>query len=565
MTSITSASSVPVLTQSFSSVSSSTIASSSRLPETPIKKETSETSLSDPNSSSKKRRISESNDDQEDDDDEDLGDSSFASASPSKPSNTGGRRKASDEERKARLEARQARNRLSAQYSRERKKAYVEQLEGSVNTLKAENTLLRSQRDQDQLIRQTLEAKLKDSQLRIDTLETIIRTVAPSLAPLLMSSSSSSSSSSSTVSSSAFAAPSTSAIASQLDTGLSADLASFLQNTGLTNKEVSLPLAIAAPASTASSLSLGTSSQQTSNEGFDGSAGTEVSAQAKVGSNVDVNGSSVVNQGYPLASQISVLAPEQPSTIAAGPRVTLSQHPIEAKAAGVAREAEALLSNFIDLDAKFANSDAAAAAKDQGASASSASSQTVSVGQGNAAAATAGALRSASASAGELASLGSGRGESGFSGSNSNEDMHSKFNTISLPNDMDDKDVDLQQRFQLLNSPLLPNEKNVWELATDAMLQDIYGKTSEDTSADYSAPSVSASDASTHTDASAGSSPFDLVDLDIEIEEPLHLNIGLDENETMDASNGYLHTTGHVGKADASPMDWPGLLASLVA
>lgn len=174
-------------------------------------------------------------------------------------------------------------------------------------------------------------------------------------------------------------------------------------------------------------------------------------------------------------------------------------------------------------------------------------------------------MRSASASAGELASLGSGRGESGFSGSNSNEDMHSKFNTISLPNDMDDKDVDLQQRFQLLNSPLLPNEKNVWELATDAMLQDIYGKTSEDTSADYSAPSVSASDASTHTDASAGSSPFDLVDLDIEIEEPLHLNIGLDENETMDASNGYLHTTGHVGKADASPMDWPGLLASLVA
>ena len=270
MTSITSASSVPVLTQSFSSVSSSTIASSSRLPETPIKKETSETSLSDPNSSSKKRRISESNDDQEDDDDEeDLGDSSFASASPSKPSNTGGRRKASDEERKARLEARQARNRLSAQYSRERKKAYVEQLEGSVNTLKAENTLLRSQRDQDQLIRQTLEAKLKDSQLRIDTLETIIRTVAPSLVPLLMSSSSSSSSSSSTVSSSAFAAPSTSAIASQLDAGLSADLAySLLQNTGLTNKEVSLPLAIAAPASTASSsLSLGTSSQQTSNEG----------------------------------------------------------------------------------------------------------------------------------------------------------------------------------------------------------------------------------------------------------------------------------------------------------
>lgn len=130
---------------------------------------------------------------------------------------------------------------------------------------------------------------------------------------------------------------------------------------------------------------------------------------------------------------------------------------------------------------------------------------------------------------------------------------------------MEGKDADLQQRFQLLNSPLLPSERSVWELATDAMLQDIYGKTSEDTSADFSAPSVSASDVSTHTDASAGSSPFDLVDLDIEIEEPLHLNIGLDDNETMNAANGFLHTTGHVGKADASSMNWPGLFASLVA
>lgn len=265
MTSTTSASTMPALPQP--SLSPSAIASSSRLLETPVKKEASEPTLSENTSSSKKRKISEYNDDQEADE-EDLEDSSFSSASPSKPSNTGGRRKASDEERKARLEARQARNRLSAQYSRERKKAYVEQLEGTVNSLKAENTSLRSQRDQDQLVRQTLEAQLKDSQLRINTLETILRTVAPSLVPLLMSSSSSPSSSISS-SSSAPAAPSTSAIAPQLDAGLSADIASALvQNNGLTNKAVSLPLAIAAPASTASSsLSLGTSSQQTLNEG----------------------------------------------------------------------------------------------------------------------------------------------------------------------------------------------------------------------------------------------------------------------------------------------------------
>ncbi|SJX63752.1 uncharacterized protein SRS1_14500 [Sporisorium reilianum f. sp. reilianum] len=578
----TSASAMPVsstVSSTSSSSSPSTTASSSRLLETPVKKEATEGSLADSTSSSKKRKINNDDDeDQEDMDDDDCDESSFSSAaSPSKPNHTGGRRKASDEERKARLEARQARNRLSAQYSRERKKAYVEQLEGSVNTLKAENTLLRQQREDDLVLRHALDAKLKESQLRVATLESILRTVAPSLVPLLGSSSlSSSSSSSPSSSSSAFAASSSSTLAPQFDAGLSATLASALmQNNGLVNKEVSLPLTIAAPPSTASStLSLDTLSHQSSNEGvrlpaadvftqFDGVAGNQ-SALARVGSNVDVNGSSIVNQGYPLASQISATAPEQPSSMAASAHISAPQHPVEAKAAaGVAREAEALLSNFIDLDAKFAYGDATSAPQDQGASTPAASSQPLSVGQDPAAAAAAaGASRSASASAGDFAGLstasaGPGEGVSGSSSSsiqssenNNIENGESTiFSTISLS-----KEQDPQQRFQLLNSPLMPTERNVWELATDAMLQDIYGN-KDDIAADNADSSVSASDASSsEMDVlSAGSSPFDLVDLDIEIEEPMQFNIGLGDED------------GCHQKADAATLDWPGLLASLVA
>lgn len=265
MSSTTTAASTPLLPQP-STASSSVIASSSRFPETPDKKDVSGSVLTDPSSSNKKRKVLDTQDDDEADD-EDLDDSLSSSASPSRPANTGGRRRPSDEERKARLEARQARNRISAQSSRERKKAYVDQLEKLVNTLKAENTSLRQQRDQDHLVRQSLEAKHKDSQIRIHTLETILRTVAPSLGPLLVSSSSSSSPLAST--SPALAAPSTSTIAPQFDAGVSAEIASvLLQSNGLATKEESLPLAIAAPASTASpSLSFGTSGQQTSNEG----------------------------------------------------------------------------------------------------------------------------------------------------------------------------------------------------------------------------------------------------------------------------------------------------------
>ncbi|CDR87308.1 uncharacterized protein SPSC_00434 [Sporisorium scitamineum] len=558
-----------------SSSSPSAIASSSRLAETPVK-EVLDGFLLDSASSSKKRKIDDA--DHEDIDDEDCEQSSSSATPPSKPNHTGGRRKATDEERKARLEARQARNRLSAQHSRERKKAYVEKLEGVINALKAENTLLCQQRQDEQALRQALEAKLKESQLRVASLETILqttlRTIAPSLVPLLASSSSSATSS---TPSSAFAASSTSALAPQFDAGLSANLASaLLQNNGLASKDVHLPLTIAAPVSTASStLSLDSLSQQSSNEGiclpaadvftqFDGVAGKQ-GALASVGSNVDVNGSSIVSQGYPLASQISVPAPEQPSSIAANTRTSPSQHPVEAKAAaGVAREAEALLSNFIDLDAKFANGDATSAPQDQGASTPAASSQYVPMGEGHASAAT-GASRSASASAGDFASLNTasaGPGEGAIGSSSSNESKGNNdikdgestiFSTISLSH-ADTEKQDDQHRFQLLDSLLL-TERNVWELATDAMLQDIYGNKDDMAAVDSADSSVSTSDASSsEMDVlSAGSSPFDLVDLDIEIEEPMQFSIGLDDEDVCHQ------------KADAAALDWPGLMASLAA
>ncbi|GAK65538.1 uncharacterized protein PAN0_009c3755 [Moesziomyces antarcticus] len=507
------------------SSSSSATPSSSRLP--------------DSTSSAKKRKMDESHDDEDDDDEEnDLDESSSASNSPSKAANTGGRRKASDEERKARLEARQARNRLSAQYSRERKKAYMEQLEGSINALKTENTLLRQQRDQDQLVRQSLESKLKEAQIRVHTLETILRTVAPSLVPLLMSSSSSSSSVSLPSASSANAASSTSSTAPQLAAESSADLASALLQNAVPAADVFTP--------------------------FDGVAGNGASAVPKVGSNVDANGSSIVAQGYPLANQISVSAAEQPSSIAADSRSALCEPAAEAKASRAAVEAEAILSHFIDLDAKFANSDAAAAAQDQGASAPAASTPFVSVGEVHAAAAAGGALRSAEAAAGGLAGLSTvfaGAHDASTASDMSHGDPF-KFNTISLaPTDIDgSKEQDAQQRFALLNSALLPSERSVWELATDAMLEDIYGK-AQDAEADSADTSLATTDASSHSEGSVGSSPFDLVDLDIEIEEPMQLHIQ-DDSAALDASS--MLAAGHHVKAEAG-MDWPGLLASLVA
>lgn len=201
------------------------------------------------------------------------------------------------------------------------------------------------------------------------------------------------------------------------------------------------------------------------------------------------------------------------------------------------------------------------------------------MGQDNAAAA-AGAPRSASASASDFASLSGvlASTDAGESGNSSTSGEHSKFDTINVfnPDDnvsskvADGQDADVQKRFQLLNSPLLPSERNVWELATDAMLQDIYGQTSEE--GETGMPSVSSStDASSSlsdTSGSAGASPFDLVDLDIEIEEPLHLQLGLGDHEATGgaAAAGFLpHDAGLAKTADAASVDWPGLLASLVA
>ena len=137
-----------------------------------------------------------------------------------------------------------------------------------------------------------------------------------------------------------------------------------------------------------------------------------------------------------------------------------------------------------------------------------------------------------------------------MSGSSSREEGNTVFSTISLSH-TDNNEQDAQHQFQLLNSPLMPTERNVWELATDAMLQDIYGN-KDDIVGDNTISSSSASDessSSSEMDVSATSSPFDLVDLDIEIEEPLQFNIGLSDDH----------------KVDAAALDWPGLMASLVA
>lgn len=144
--------------------------------------------------------------------------------------------------------------------------------------------------------------------------------------------------------------------------------------------------------------------------------------------------------------------------------------------------------------------------------------------------------------------VGSGEGE-----------MGNKFDSTSLGHsETINGDKDGNQRFALLTSPLLPNERNVWEFATDAMLQDIYSSSNDGGSAgseEMAAP-LSVVSGTDSTDVSAGSSPFDLVDLDIEIEEPLQLDIGLDK----------MHNKHEVAAAVAVNEDWPSLFsAGLVA
>lgn len=120
----------------------------------------------------------------------------------------------------------------------------------------------------------------------------------------------------------------------------------------------------------------------------------------------------------------------------------------------------------------------------------------------------------------------------------------------------------INDRFQLLTSPVATSQKNVWELATDAMLRDIYGTEHGELSADLPAPSDFGSNHSWTSSSVAGdsrisetsSSPFDLVDLDIEIEEPFQLADGLD------SASGYLNEV-----EPSNSMTWPSLLTSIVS
>lgn len=186
-------------------------------------------SMSSPN---KKRRI-----DQPSDGDIDFDDSAVSPESDASPSKSG-RRKATDPERRARLEARQARNRLSAQYSRERKKAYMDELEGSVSALKSENDTLRKQAASDALIRTALEAKLKDCESRVSSLENLIRNL---------------------VNPSKSASPATFTLAPTVS--------AVLQSVNNAHKSGTCPSTIAAPASIGSlSPSSGTLVQQSLNE-----------------------------------------------------------------------------------------------------------------------------------------------------------------------------------------------------------------------------------------------------------------------------------------------------------
>ncbi|PWN47845.1 hypothetical protein IE53DRAFT_412751 [Violaceomyces palustris] len=109
-----------------------------------------------------------------------------SSASPASPSSNStpppsiaaggsGRKKPTDAERKARLEARQARNRQSAQISRERKKAHMEELEVNNASLKLENDSLKKQLQAGASIRSQLESRVKELDSRVHGLESLIK------------------------------------------------------------------------------------------------------------------------------------------------------------------------------------------------------------------------------------------------------------------------------------------------------------------------------------------------------------------------------------------------------
>lgn len=86
-------------------------------------------------------------------------------------------RRSTEEEKQARLVARQERNRQSAHISREKKKVYVEQLELEVKQLREESTQNRLREERMRLERQQLEQKVDNLGSKLHSLEQILGTM----------------------------------------------------------------------------------------------------------------------------------------------------------------------------------------------------------------------------------------------------------------------------------------------------------------------------------------------------------------------------------------------------
>ena len=82
--------------------------------------------------------------------------------------------RSTDEEKKARLMARQQRNRHSAQVSREKKKAHVEQLELEVEQLRAEKLASEKRELEAQQERKALESQVNDLGSKVQSLEKLL-------------------------------------------------------------------------------------------------------------------------------------------------------------------------------------------------------------------------------------------------------------------------------------------------------------------------------------------------------------------------------------------------------
>ena len=86
-------------------------------------------------------------------------------------------RRSTEEEKQARLVARQERNRQSAHISREKKKVYVEQLELEVKQLREETKQNRLREERMRMERQQLEQKVDDLGTKLRSLEQILGTM----------------------------------------------------------------------------------------------------------------------------------------------------------------------------------------------------------------------------------------------------------------------------------------------------------------------------------------------------------------------------------------------------